>query len=281
MSNKNKKANSEPMACFDPRALKQSAVVEARIDIRVLARIAEGMARENFRFSTKSEMIRNSLLFLHDVLVQNGLIERFETISNEEAVEILGRMGIYEINRSGRNQPTLCRQISIDRTAEMSGFADFNPTGEKWDVLAREVARREGRRIPDGVENGEPFWLLADGSRSFEYPEHVEPCSPTVRIEEDVQIFEPIRGRGSDKERNQIEKAVRVDRQEQRTKEQKEKLGSFTEELRKKQVGNVELVEETFNMKEFTKKEAEKRERLRAFARPPARTESESESESN
>jgi len=100
-------------------------------------------------------------------------------------------------------------------------------------------------------------------------------------MEEDVQIFEPIRGRGSDKERNQIEKAVRVDRQEQRTKEQKEKLGSFTEELRKKQVGNVELVEETFNMKEFTKKEAEKRERLRAFARPPARTESESESESN
>lgn len=92
-----------------------TAVLEARVDIRLLARLAEGLVAEGYRFNSKSEMIRQSLMLLHDVLVQNGLIERFETITSPEALTVLADFGLEGMNRGGRNVPILNKRISYER----------------------------------------------------------------------------------------------------------------------------------------------------------------------
>lgn len=105
----------------DPKTLIPTSVLEARVDTRLLAALAQGMYNEGIPFRTKSELVRNGLEWLHNILVQNGLINRYDTIRTEEAIERLARFGLVNTNRSGRNFPTLVRKVLVEQGKFQTG----------------------------------------------------------------------------------------------------------------------------------------------------------------
>ena len=64
--------------------------------------------------------------------------------------------------------------------------------------------------------------------------DNLEEKEQMIPIEDGTQVFGPLFGPGSDKDRNLLERKVQVTRQELRAKEQKEKMRKFTEALRRK-----------------------------------------------
>lgn len=68
-----------------------TAVVEVRCDLRVLADLAIYQAKEGQQPRSKSELVRSSLELLHAALVYNESITPVD--STEQALEILESMG--------------------------------------------------------------------------------------------------------------------------------------------------------------------------------------------
>lgn len=131
----------------DPKTLVPTSVLEARVDTRLLAVLAQGMYNEGIPFRTKSELVRNGLEWLHNILVQNGLINRYETIRTDEAVEKLARFGLVGTNRSGRNFPTLTKKVLVEQ-----GSFSNEPTFEE--LVAENIRRLKemGFREPEPDE---------------------------------------------------------------------------------------------------------------------------------
>jgi hypothetical protein len=97
-----------------------SAVIEARTDVRVLARIIEGFQKLELPMpETRSALIRQIIEGFYDVLRQNSLVEPFTTISTEEALGVLESVGLFSTNRSGRNKLTLGKRLSFERSKEI------------------------------------------------------------------------------------------------------------------------------------------------------------------
>lgn len=170
----------------DPKTLVPTSVLEARVDTRLLAMLAKGMYNEGIPFRTKSELVRNGLEWLHNILVQNGLISRYETIRTDEAIECLARFGLVNTNRSGRNFPTLTKKI----LAEQGSFSN-EPTYE--DLVAEHIRRLKEMDVkgpaqhpnveqPSNQQAQTPEWLT---ERQMEIPLDVDQTQILERLERD------------------------------------------------------------------------------------------------
>lgn len=130
-----------------------TSVIEARIDIRYLARLAEGAIALDIEFSSKGELIRRSLETYVQVLVQNGYVSSPETLSVEEALGYLNNLGLFNLNRSGRGVKALSRQIEMERTAERAFVEPFKDEPEEHVDL--ETLVEIGQRLLREKEKGD------------------------------------------------------------------------------------------------------------------------------
>lgn len=95
----------------------RTAVIEARVDIRILARLAELLSELQTPARSKSELVRQALSLLVEILVENKRILPPEALSTGDALSRLSQLGLGSVNRSGRNFRVLAKAIELEDTA--------------------------------------------------------------------------------------------------------------------------------------------------------------------
>jgi hypothetical protein len=149
-----------------------TSVIEARIDTRVLARLAQTLSAGGIEFRSKGELVRKSLESFYSLLIENRMTLNHELISTSEALEILHQFGITRTNASGKNLASLSRTIGQERQLEMER-AWLADTG----LFALQPTTLEPSE--DSVED-----LMKELERlGFQRP---EPGDPMVPTEEDI-----------------------------------------------------------------------------------------------
>ena len=109
-----------------------TSVIEARLDVRYLARLVEGtIALERELPPSKGGLIRHSLETYVQVLVQNGYVSAPEELTIEEALGYLSRQGFFSPNRSGRNIKSLAKQVEMERMTERAFAEPFKDEPEE------------------------------------------------------------------------------------------------------------------------------------------------------
>jgi hypothetical protein len=91
--------------------MSNTAVIEARTDIRLLATLDAYFSANDATPSTKSELVRLALEHLHDILVINGKINQpFNSMTFTEATTALSRFG--NMHKAGHNRAKLTALLS-------------------------------------------------------------------------------------------------------------------------------------------------------------------------
>jgi hypothetical protein len=96
-----------------------TSVIEARIDTRVLARLAQTLSAGGISFRSKGELVRKSLESFYSLLIENQMTLNHELITTSEAMEILSSFGISNTNASGKNLASLRHTVGQERRLEM------------------------------------------------------------------------------------------------------------------------------------------------------------------
>lgn len=106
-----------------------SCVIEARTDIRILASIARFYSLLGHIPSTRSALVRRMINDFYAILLDNGLVEPFETTT--EALAYWDSIGLSSPMRSGRATKGLSTALELesllnkDRSNDSENEKDF------------------------------------------------------------------------------------------------------------------------------------------------------------
>jgi hypothetical protein len=108
---------------------KKTAVIECRIDVRILGSLNRYYRESGLLPSSRSELLRQSLTLLVESLSSQGKIPNWRSISNEEAMAELQEF--TEITTNERRLTGLSQLITVQPTASIN-FAEIK--NEKFNI---------------------------------------------------------------------------------------------------------------------------------------------------
>jgi len=114
----------------------QTAVIQTRLDIRVLAALADSLEAEGKGGETRAGLVQVCLYTLHEALVKSGAIKPYADSS--AAYERLVDLG-YEGAKQGQKTILVPRNFSAQLGVEQSNRAEFEKAGLKPSDEAKEL----------------------------------------------------------------------------------------------------------------------------------------------
>lgn len=99
------------------KALANTAILELRTDIRVVAAIAvyldsKGLGPRHSNNFKKGTLLKEALINYHDILENDGRLERIK--GTNEAIKIMTELGYDTQNKGGRGNHNLTKQLAAE-----------------------------------------------------------------------------------------------------------------------------------------------------------------------
>lgn len=117
--------------------MQKTCVIEARVDIRLLASLDAFLQKQNVIAASKSELVRNALTLLHEILAERGQVEDYTLATHSKARAQLARLG--NLNKNAQGERELFRKIA-EETACLTVATGANHLNRAQPLTVGDIA---------------------------------------------------------------------------------------------------------------------------------------------